>query len=107
MADLKPICRVGDHCTGTCTANAPNHPRTFLGTWTQGSDIVTADGIGIIRVGDTGVTDCNPPHHIRAETGSGAGSTEGAAFHRVGDQVIVIEGGTGVSSTGSPTSTSE
>ena len=107
MGTLKQVCRIGDHCTGTCTANAPNHPRTFTGTWQTGSGIVTADGIGIVRVGDTGITDCSPPHHIVATGGSGVGGTLGVAYHRVGDAVTVTEGGTGVSSTGSPTVSSE
>ena len=101
----KAVCRVGDQCTGTCTATAPGHPRTFTGTWTSGSGVSTADGLGLIRVGDTGVTDCSPPHHIVA-SGGGSGSSGGQALHRVGDAVTVTEGGTGVSSTGSPTVTS-
>lgn len=107
MATLKAICRIGDHCTGTCTANAPNHPRTFTGTWQTGSTIVTADGIGIVRVGDTGITDCSPPHHIVATGGSSVGGTLGEQFHRVGDAVTVTEGGSGVSSIGSSTVSSE
>ena len=105
----KAVCRIGDHATGTCTASAPGHPRAFIGTWQTGSSTVTADGIGIVRVGDTGITDCpgadGGPHHIQA-TGGGVSGANGEALHRVGDAVEVIEGGTGVSSTGSPTVTS-
>ena len=105
----KAVVRVGDHCTGTCTASAPGHPRAFTGTWQTGSSNVTADGLGIVRVGDTGITDCSVadggPHHIKA-TGGGVSGANGESLHRVGDAVQVIEGGSGTSSTGSPTVTS-
>jgi uncharacterized Zn-binding protein involved in type VI secretion len=66
---------------------------------------MTADGIGIIRVGDTGVTDCN--HTIIAVSGSDVFDDRGAAVIRVGDIVQVVEGGYGVTTTGSDTVTSE
>ena len=98
----KAICRVGDQVTGTC--NAHTTPRTFIGTWVTGSSIGTVDGLGIIREGDTGITDCN--HHFVATEGSSIFKENGIAIHRVGDAVIVTEGGEGVSITGSGTSMS-
>lgn len=96
----QPICRVNDLITGTCTANATGHPRTFTGHWVSGSTVVTADGIGVIRVGDPGITDCG--HHIVATVGSTILKADGIGVVRVGDAVIVTEGGTGVTTTGSP-----
>lgn len=95
---LKAICRIGDHVTGTCTAH--DTPRTFTGYWTVGSTYVKADGIGVVRKDDTGVTDCG--HTIKA-TGTGSYSTaDNKLIHRVDDAVIVVEGGYGHSYEGSP-----
>lgn len=93
------VARLGDTVTGTCRAPVANHPRTFTGTWTTCSGVCTLDGKGIIRVNDTGITDCG--HHFKAITGSAKSSADGLAIHRVGDQVQVIEGGEGTSTTGS------
>lgn len=93
------ICRIGDTVTGTCKASASGHPRSFTGTWKTGSSIVTSDGLGVVRENDTGLTDCG--HTIKAMGGSGALTSEGLKIQRVGDPVIIVEGGTGVSSTGS------
>lgn len=101
---LRPVCRVGDHATGTCRAiDGIDHPRQFLGTWVQGSGNVTADGIDVIREGDTGITDCNPPHHMVATGHGGEGQANGKYLHRVGDAVVITDpgGGEGVSTTGS------
>jgi hypothetical protein len=95
----KAICRVGDHCTGTCTVATTGHPRAFTGTWQTGSTVCSADGIGIVRVGDTGITDCG--HTIHASGGSTIGTADGIAIHRVGDPVTIVGGGTGTSTTGS------
>lgn len=96
----QPICRIGDTVTGTCNANAPGHPRTFTGTWQTGSTVVKIDGLGVVRVGDSGTTDCN--HNFTATTGSTVADDNGIKLHRVGDTVTVTEGGSGTSQTGSP-----
>jgi hypothetical protein len=98
------IARLGDTVTGTCRAPAPNHPRTFTGTWTTCSGVCTLEGKGIIRVGDHGVTDCG--HHFTASTGSPNSSADGLQIHRVGDLVTVDEGGEGSTITGSGIGTS-
>lgn len=95
------VARVGDIVHGTCKANAPNHPRDFTGTWLTGSDTCTADNLGIVRVGDVGVTDCD--HHFTAISGSDICTADGLGVHRVGDAVSVTEGGEGTTSTGSDT----
>lgn len=97
------VCRIGDSVTGTCRAAVVGHPRTFTGTWSTGSSVVQANGIGVVRVGDTGITDCG--HTIQATVGSSAMTADGLPVHRVGDAVIIVQGGSGVSSTGSPTVT--
>jgi uncharacterized Zn-binding protein involved in type VI secretion len=97
------ICRIGDQITGTCEANAPGHPRQFVGTWKTGSSNILIDGIGAIRNGDTGLTDCN--HHIFANGGSSTYSANGVPIMCVGDTVGIVEGGFGVTTTGSTGST--
>jgi uncharacterized Zn-binding protein involved in type VI secretion len=99
------VCRIGDTVVGVCEAAGPNHPRDFVGVWSTGSDISTADGIPIVRVGDTGVTDCD--HNFIAVTGSDVSTDAGLPVHRVGDIVHVIENGVGVSTTGSDTTSSD
>lgn len=93
------ICRVGDSIIGTCNADAPGHPRTFIGTWITGSSKISSDGINVIRVGDTGMTDCN--HTIVAIGGSIDCSGEGVSLQRIDDPVIIVEGGYGTSVSGS------
>lgn len=97
----KKVCRIGDHAEGTCNGSGHTSGRHFIATWTTGSNVGTADGIGIVRVDDIGITDCG--HTIKAVGSSTIGFCEGRRVHRVGDAVIVLEGGSGVSTTGSPT----
>lgn len=93
------IARLGDQVEGTCRAGGDDHPRHFIGHWTTCSGTFFADGIGVIRVGDQGVTDCG--HTFHASTGSSIGKDQGLAIHRVGDEVIVDQGGEGVTVSGS------
>ena len=96
------ICRVGDLVTGTCNAHAI--PRAFTGQWVVGSPTVTANGIGVIRTGDTGITDCG--HTIQATVGSILVSSNGIGVVRVGDPVIIVQGGFGITTTGANNTTS-
>lgn len=95
------VVRINDMAAGTC--NGPGHAPGFqyTATYISGSDTVLADGIGVVRVGDMGITDCG--HHIQAIGGSDVYTADGIAVHRVGDPVTVIEGGDGVAITGSDT----
>lgn len=93
------LCRVGDCLVGHCEANAPGHPRDCVGVWTTGSSSVQSEGIGVVRVGDFGVTNCG--HTFQAVEGSSNVTAEGMGIVRVGDVAIIIEGGVGVSVTGS------
>lgn len=102
---MQPICRVGDKVQGYCDGPGHETHRSFIGTWTQGSGVCFADNLGVIRVGDLGITDCG--HQFRASTGSGWSTADGLAIHRVDDEVIVIPGGYGWSITGSGTCSSE
>lgn len=97
---MTAVCRIGDHCTGTCTT----HSRTFTGTWTTnvgGASALTVDGLSVVRIGDKGVTDCTPNHEIVATGGTMTTTIGGLGIHRVNDGVTVTSGGTGVSTTGS------
>lgn len=60
---------------------------------------MTCDGVGVARVGDTGVTDCG--HTIQIVEGSSIATALGIGLARVGDAVVVLEGGSGVITTGS------
>lgn len=100
----KGICRVGDQCTGTCTAAAPGHPRSFIGTWTTGSPTTFVEGLPVVRIGDTGITDCG--HHMVAAGNTNTFTADGIKVIRVGDAVSIVEGGSGVTSTGSLIGTS-
>ena len=95
----RAIARIGDQVTGVCLAH--NSPRQFTATISTGSSIVTCDGLGVARVGDTGITDCG--HTIQIIEGSTLASVLGVAIARAGDAVTVIEGGSGVITTGSLT----
>lgn len=101
----KGVCRVGDQITGVCNASVHNGSRNFVGTWTTGSSVVSSEGLGVVRVGDLGITDCG--HTIRAIQGSSIVTADGIGVVRVGDQVEVIEGGYGTTTTGSGLITSE
>lgn len=102
---LQPICRIGDQCTGTCQVSAPGHPRTFTATWQTGSSDMFDGIIPLVRVGDTGITDCG--HTVQATGGSSVTKNNGIPVHRVTDAVIVLGGGFGVSITGSAIWSSE
>lgn len=83
-----------DTVNGLCSGpgHAANLP--FVGNFTSGSSTTTNNGLGVVRVGDTGVTNCGSGHHIKATTGSPINTADGLAIHRVGDIGIVVEGGT-------------
>lgn len=93
------VARVNDLVQGHCDGPGHAKRRPFTGVWQTSSSLVTTDGLGIIRVGDTGVTDCG--HHFTAITGSTLGTTDDIGVHRVGDMVQVNEGGEGTTITGS------
>ena len=99
------VCTVGDLVVGTCQAKAPGHPRSFIGTWMTGSAIQTIDGKEVVREGDIGTTDCG--HTLQAVSSSSVGSSIEENLHRVGDVAIVLEGGIGVSVTGSGHTTAD
>lgn len=97
------VCRIGDIVTGTC--NNHSSPRSFTGVWVTCSGDVTADGLGIIRRGDIGNTDCG--HTFTADGGSTGVDANGLQLQRVGDTVTVeAAGATGISITGASDVTS-
>lgn len=100
------LCKFDDIVTGRCEVTGrTDHPRDFVGTWTTSSTDVKCNGQGLVRVNDTGTTDCG--HHFVAVTGSSQVTNGGFGLVRVGDLVSIIEpgGGVGVVSTGSADST--
>ncbi len=102
----QPVARLGDAVIGVCRSAAHDNPRNWTGVFETATAGYTADGIPVVRVGDTGSTSCG--HTFVAIEGSsvltGAG---GIPVVRVGDAVEVIAGGDGTVISGSPTHTSE
>jgi uncharacterized Zn-binding protein involved in type VI secretion len=98
------IARIGDSASGTCTAHS--HTRAWTGVFTTATGGFTVDGVQVISQGDTGITDCG--HTFRFDAGdsilTGVG---GRQIAREGDPVIVVEGGSGVITSGSDTAVSE
>jgi uncharacterized Zn-binding protein involved in type VI secretion len=97
---MSEIARTGDIVIGYCNGQGHDARREFVGVWNNGSDRASLDGADIVRQGDTGQTDCG--HTFLAAEGSAELSADGMPVHRVGDTVIVIEGGVGVTQSGSP-----
>ena len=91
------IARVGDSAEGICRAH--EYPRYFTGIITEGSSRCTADGLGLARVRDSGVTDCG--HTFVIIQGSSTSTADGIGLARTGDPVQVIQGGEGVITGGS------
>jgi hypothetical protein len=90
------VCRTGDSFSGTC--NAHSNPTAFTGVWGASFiSLLTVGGLSVIRVGDQAPTSCG--HTAQASTGST--SIIGVPIHRVGDAILVIQGGSGTSITGS------
>lgn len=99
------VARNGDMVRGICRAPEHHTPVEFVGTFNEGSGVVSADEAGVVRVGDQGVTDCG--HHFVAIAGSGIADADGIGIVRVGDPIEVIEGGEGTVITGSAVVDSE
>jgi hypothetical protein len=101
----KAVARIGDEVTGIC--NAHESSVSFTGQWETGSPTVTADGIAVVRLGDTGLASCG--HHFHATTASSVMTADGIAVHRVDDLIEILDagGGSGSSTTGSPNVFSE
>lgn len=103
---LQPVARLGDTASGTCTASSHSGSRSWTGTFTTATAGHTADGLPVVRIGDTGVTDCG--HTFIAVAGSTVFTgVDGIPVVRVGDAVNVIQGGSGVVTGGSPNYRSE
>lgn len=97
---LKHVTRLGDSAAGICHAHTGGDV-AWTGVFTTCSGVLKADGLGLVRVGDTGPTSCG--HTFRAISGSSVivDRLSGKALVREGDPVEVIEGGSGVVTSGS------
>ena len=95
------VARVNDMVSGHCDGPGHEARHPFTGVWLTGSSLVSNDGMAVVFVGDTGVTDCG--HHFTASTGSPLAGADGQQVHRVGDMVKVQEGGEGTTISGSDT----
>jgi len=95
---LKRLVRIGDSAAGTCTAHTS--PVSWTGVFTTGSGGFTIGGIAAVCQGDTGITSCG--HTFRFDNNdtilTGLG---GKKMAREGDPVIVVEGGSGIITSGS------
>lgn len=90
------IARIGDPIQATCSIHGG-----VGGQWVTGSPTVFADGIAVVRLGDRGIASCG--HGFSATGASSVGFANGIRIHRVGDELILDPGGTGVTVSGSPT----
>lgn len=99
----QPIARQGDSAAGVCMAH--ENPTPWTGVITNVSGWFTVDGLEAAALNDTGTTSCG--HHFRIIEASNLLTGMGRRIARVGDAVEVIEGGTGVITSGSPYTTSD
>jgi len=94
------VARIGDTGEGTCSL----HPGNRIVTFDSGSSTTKADSVAILRIGDTGVTDCGGV--TIATTGSSAVKADDIFVHRVGDVGNILHDdvirGTYTVTTGSP-----
>lgn len=97
------IARVGDLASGHCDV----HDRTWTGAILTGSNIVAAESQAVARLGDTGNTDCSPPHPFQITQASSVSSILGVGIALVGDTVEVLSGGDGVIISGETLATSD
>lgn len=77
----------------------------WTGVITSTSGGFTVDGQQAAVIDDTGTTSCG--HHFKITGASSILTGMGKRVARVGDAVVVIEGGNGTITSGSPTTTSE
>lgn len=97
---MQGIARVGDSVAGICSALGHVENLHFSGVWTVSHSSATSDGQGIIVTGDTGNASCG--HTFKATTGSSIVTNNNIQVHRVGDQIVIVEGpGTGTTVSGS------
>jgi uncharacterized Zn-binding protein involved in type VI secretion len=94
------VVRLGDAHAGVCSHGLPCCPHIVAGVYVSASGDVSADGRGVVRVGDLVVHSCPHCGVGAAVGGSGTVSANGRGVHRVGD-AVVYPGGAGVAITGS------
>lgn len=94
------VVRIGDAHAGVCDHGLPCCPHTVVGTYVSASGDVTANGKGVVRVGDIVVHSC--PHCGTGVVigGSDTLKVNGKGVHRIGD-AVAYGGGAGVATTGS------
>lgn len=94
------VARVGDTVNGNCAQHG-----SVSGSFTQGSNVCTADGIPVVLVGHAGTASCG--HHFVASSGSSISDVKGVPVVRVGDSITFTDiSGNGTVATGSPTTDS-
>lgn len=99
------VCRVGDTCSGTCDIGAIDCPHTYNGgTCDNGSPSVFINGKAVVRVGDTGATNCPHIGSFSSTEGSSSVFVNGKAVVRIGDSISCVRcGKSGTHTTGSGT----
>jgi len=99
----QPVARQGDSAAGVCTAH--RSPVAWTGVIDSASGGFTVDGQEAAAINDTGSTSCG--HRFRIIGASTILTGLGKRIARKDDPVEVIQGGSGVITSGSPTTTSE
>lgn len=98
------IARLGDSAAGTCTAHSS--VRAWTGNFTSATGGFTIDGVQVVSSGDTGLTSCG--HTFRFDAGDSIlTGLDGRQIARENDPVVVVEGGSGVITSGSDIAMSE
>ena len=90
---MSQLARVSDEHRGICSHGAPCCPHSVVGTITQGSPNVNANGLPVARLGDAVVHNC--PHCGTGNVSSSSGTVRanGIGVARLGDAVTYPGGG--------------
>lgn len=99
------VCRVGDTCAGICDIGAIDCPHNYSGgTCDTGSPSVFVEGKAVVRVGDTGATNCPHSGNFKSSAGSATVFVNKIPVARIGDGITcTVCGNSGSHTTGSGT----
>lgn len=103
---LHEVARLGDSAAGTCNAHGGG-PRAWTGNIAVATAGFRCNGILVAAVGDEGPTSCGHTFRITGGSSILTGQGESKIVARKTDAVIVVQGGSGTITSGSPSVKSE